>query len=231
MLQKAIQQGAAWHAPRTPVTVAVNLSVTNLLDPHFPDQVIGLLADARLRPAGPGAGAHRGPVHGRPAAGARRRPGLLDAGVSLVIDDYGTGYSSLGYLRDLRDIRGLKLDRSFVTNMDADHRAEAIVESTVNLAHSLGMVVVAEGVETAAVRDRLAGFGCELAQGFLFSPAVPADEVTFGVLDLACPRLVEIGRTAVFRRGIPASDGSRPRDLGKAVDSRTGSWMPPPSRR
>ena len=59
------------------------------------------------------------------------------------------------------------------------------MESTVNLAHSLGMAVVAEGVETAAVRDRLAGFGCELAQGFLFSPAVPADEVPFGVLDLA----------------------------------------------
>ena len=112
---------------------------------------------------------------------------LLDAGVSLVIDDYGTGYSSLGYLRDLRDIRGLKLDRSFVTHLDADHRAAAIVESTVNLAHSLGMAVVAEGVETAVVRDRLAAFGCELAQGFLFSPAVPADQVTFGVLDLARP--------------------------------------------
>src|SRR5688500_1332329 len=112
---------------------------------------------------------------------------LLDAGVSLVIDDYGTGYSSLGYLRDLRDIRGLKLDRSFVTYMDADHRAQAIVESTVNLAHSLGMAVVAEGVETAVVRDRLVAVGCGLAQGFRFWPAVPADEVTFGVLDLARP--------------------------------------------
>ena len=187
VLEKAISQGAVWHAQGTPVAVAVNLSVTNLLDPHFPDQVIGLLADARL----PGEALEleltedlfmADPPRARAAVRA-----LLDAGVSLVIDDYGTGYSSLGYLRDLRDIRGLKLDRSFVTHMDADHRAEAIVESTVNLAHSLGMVVVAEGVETAAVRDRLAGFGCELAQGFLFSPAVPADEVTFGVLDLARP--------------------------------------------
>ena len=65
--------------------------------------------------------------------------------------------------------------------------ARAIVESTVNLAHSLGMVVVAEGVETAVVRDRLVAFGCELAQGFLFSPAVPADEVTSSVLGLAHP--------------------------------------------
>jgi diguanylate cyclase len=187
VLQKAIQQGAIWHAQGTPVTVAVNLSVTNLLDPQFPDQVIGLLADARL----PGRALEleltedlfmADPPRARAAVRA-----LLEAGVSLVIDDYGTGYSSLGYLRDVRDIRGLKLDRSFVTNMDADPRAEAIVESTVNLAHSLGMAVVAEGVETAAVRDRLAAFGCELAQGFLFSAAVPADEVTFGVLDLARP--------------------------------------------
>jgi diguanylate cyclase (GGDEF)-like protein len=187
VLEKAISQGAVWHAQGTPVAVAVNLSVTNLLDPQFPDQVIGLLSDTRL----PGQALEleltedlfmADPPRARAAVRA-----LLDAGVSLVIDDYGTGYSSLGYLRDLRDIRGLKLDRSFVTHMDADHRAEAIVESTVNLAHSLGMAVVAEGVETAAVRDRLAGFGCELAQGFLFSPAVPADEVTFGVLDLARP--------------------------------------------
>jgi EAL domain-containing protein (putative c-di-GMP-specific phosphodiesterase class I) len=187
VLEKAISQGAAWHAQGTPVTVAVNLSVTNLLDPQFPDQVIGLLSDARL----PGEALEleltedlfmADPPRARTAVRA-----LLEAGVSLVIDDYGTGYSSLGYLRDLRDIRGLKLDRSFVTHLDADHRAEAIVESTVNLAHSLGMAVVAEGVETSAVRDRLAAFGCELAQGFLFSPAVPADEVTFGVLDLARP--------------------------------------------
>ncbi len=74
-----------------------------------------------------------------------------------------------------------------MTHLDADHRAAAIVESTVNLAHSLGMAVVAEGVETAVVRDRLVGFGCELAQGYLFSPAVPADRVPFGVLDLARP--------------------------------------------
>jgi diguanylate cyclase (GGDEF)-like protein len=187
VLEKAIRQGAVWHGQGTPVTVAVNLSVTNLLDPQFPDQVVGLLSDARL----PGEALEleltedlfmADPPRARAAVRA-----LLDAGVSLVIDDYGTGYSSLGYLRDLRDIRGLKLDRSFVTNLDADHRAEAIVESTVNLAHSLGMAVVAEGVETAVVRDRLASFGCELAQGFLFSPAVPAEEVVFGVLDLARP--------------------------------------------
>jgi diguanylate cyclase (GGDEF)-like protein len=177
VLQQAIRQGAAWSAAGRRLTVAVNLSVTNLLDPHFPDQVADLLA---------GSGLPRGaleleltedlfmadPVRAR--AAIRR---LLGAGVSLVIDDYGTGFSSLGYLRDLRDIRGLKLDRSFVTHMDADPRAAAIVESTINLAHSLDMHVVAEGVESTPVRDRLLALGCELAQGFLFSPPVPASEL------------------------------------------------------
>jgi EAL domain-containing protein (putative c-di-GMP-specific phosphodiesterase class I) len=112
------------------------------------------------------------PVRAGVAVGA-----LLEAGVSLVVDDYGTGFSTLGYLRDLRDVRGLKLDRSFVTGMDRDPRSEAIVESTIKLAHALGMVVVAEGVETAPVRDRLAAFGCELPQGHLFSVALPAGEL------------------------------------------------------
>jgi diguanylate cyclase len=107
--------------------------------------------------------------------------------VSMVVDDYGTGFSSLGYLRDLRDIRGLKLDRSFVTRLDADPRAAAIVESTINLAHALGMHVIAEGVETIAVRDRLGELGCELAQGFLFSPPLPAAELDLGLPDAASP--------------------------------------------
>ena len=187
VLQQAMRQGAEWIAQGRQLTIAVNLSVTNLLDPHFPDQVVDLLAASGLPPGTLELELTEDLFMADPvrARGAIAR--LLEAGVSLVVDDYGTGFSSLGYLRDLRDIRGLKLDRSFVTNMDADHRAEAIVESTVNLAHSLGMAVVAEGVETAAVRDRLAAFGCELAQGFLFATAVPPEEVTFGVLDLARP--------------------------------------------
>jgi EAL domain-containing protein (putative c-di-GMP-specific phosphodiesterase class I) len=177
VLAQAIRQGAAWRAQGHDLTVAVNLSVTNLLDPRFPQQVIGMLEAAQLPP-----GALEleltedlfmaDPVRARAAASA-----LLGAGVSLVVDDYGTGFSTLGYLRDLRDVRGLKLDRSFVTNLDQDPRSEAIVESTINLAHALGMVVVAEGVETAAVRDRLTAFGCELAQGHLFSSALPVGEL------------------------------------------------------
>jgi len=79
-------------------------------------------------------------------------------------------------------VRGLKLDRSFVIRLDADPRAASIVESTIGLAHSLGMHVVAEGVESAAVRELLRGMGCEFAQGYFFSAPAPADEVDLGVV-------------------------------------------------
>ena len=187
VLQQALRQNAAWHAQGRSLTLAVNLSVTNLLDPYFPDQVVDLLGGHQL-PAGTLELEltedlfMADPVRAR--AAIRR---LLDAGVSLVVDDYGTGFSSLGYLRDLHDIRGLKLDRSFVGPMTTDPRAAAIVESTINLAHALGMHVVAEGVETDPVRARLADLGCELAQGFLFCPAMPADQVPLDSRELPGP--------------------------------------------
>jgi EAL domain-containing protein (putative c-di-GMP-specific phosphodiesterase class I) len=177
VLDEALLQVAAWRARGLSLTVAVNLSVTNLLDPAFPGDVIERLAAHRL-PAGTLELEltedlfMADPARARGAVGA-----LLEAGVGLVIDDYGTGYSSLGYLRDLHQIRGLKLDRSFVAGLDTDPRSAAIVESTVSLAHSLGMHVVAEGVETVEVRDRLSAMGCEYAQGYLFARPLPADEL------------------------------------------------------
>lgn len=177
VLAQAVDQAAVWHAAGLELTVAVNLSVTNLLDERFPEQVVGMLAGRRL-PAGVlELELTEDLFMADPARAGAAIAALLEAGVSLVVDDYGTGFSSLAYLRDLHDVRGLKLDRSFVTHLDVDPRSEAIVESTINLAHALGMQVVAEGVETAAVRDRLAGFGCELAQGYLFSAPAPAGEL------------------------------------------------------
>jgi diguanylate cyclase (GGDEF)-like protein len=185
VLQEAIRQAAVWNADGRRLTVAVNLSVTNLLDPEFPDQVVDLLAGSGLPPGTLELELTEDLFMADPVRARTAIARLLDAGVSLVVDDYGTGFSSLGYLRDLRDIRGLKLDRSFVTHMDGDPRAAAIVESTINLAHSLGMHVVAEGVETVAVRDRLVQLGCELAQGFLFAPPAPADALDLAVTDAA----------------------------------------------
>ena len=94
------------------------------------------------------------------------------------MDDYGTGYSSLGYLRDLTGIRGLKLDRSFVRGVEQDVRAQAIVSSTLTLARALDLNVVAEGVETRAERDTLIDLGCELAQGYHFGRPMPAEMIS-----------------------------------------------------
>jgi EAL domain-containing protein (putative c-di-GMP-specific phosphodiesterase class I) len=96
--------------------------------------------------------------------------------VSVSVDDYGTGYSSLSYLRSL-PVDTLKIDRSFVTPMLVDEGNAVIVRSTIELAHNLGLRVVAEGVEDEATREALALLGCHFAQGYYLSRPLPADEL------------------------------------------------------
>jgi EAL domain-containing protein (putative c-di-GMP-specific phosphodiesterase class I) len=102
--------------------------------------------------------------------------GLREAGVGVSIDDYGTGYSSLAYLATL-PVTELKLDRSFVGAMTGSHRAASIVTSTLQLAHALGLVFVAEGVEDQATVDALATLGCDVIQGYHLSRPLPPGEV------------------------------------------------------
>jgi EAL domain-containing protein (putative c-di-GMP-specific phosphodiesterase class I) len=100
---------------------------------------------------------------------------LREIGVGLSIDDFGTGYSSLTYLRTL-PADELKIDRSFVQEIDTNEGNATIVRSVINLAHSLGLKVVAEGVETEAELRRLITLGCDLAQGYLISRPLPASD-------------------------------------------------------
>ena len=93
-------------------------------------------------------------------------------GIRISIDDYGTGYSSLASLRQL-PIQQVKIDRCFVTGIPADASNDAIVRSTIDLAHALGAIVVAEGVETASELQRLADTACDLAQGYLIGRPLP----------------------------------------------------------
>src|SRR5439155_27361054 len=97
-------------------------------------------------------------------------------GIGVAVDDFGTGYSSLAYLREL-PIDELKLDRSFLQQMATDERAAAIVRATISLAHSLGLRLVAEGVEDAITAQELSISGCDRAQGFYFARPLPPDQL------------------------------------------------------
>lgn len=99
-----------------------------------------------------------------------------DAGIQVAIDDFGTGYSALAYLKQM-DIDFLKIDQSFVRNLDTDASNHALCEAIVVMAHKLGLKVIAEGVETIAQRDLLQAMGCDYAQGYSFAKALPAESI------------------------------------------------------
>ena len=112
-------------------------------------------------------------------------------GLRIAVDDYGTGYCALAYLRDL-PIDELKIDRSFIANVTTDPRSAAIVRSTVELAHALGLKVVAEGVEDQEALDALAGVGCDYAQGYHFSRPLPAEDFAASTRVRAIPIAVPL---------------------------------------
>jgi len=175
VLAQALDQAAAWHTQSQRLTVAVNLSASSLVDSDLPVQVTAMLAARDLPPV-----ALQLEITEEFLMADRDRARsiltrLRDGGVQISIDDYGTGYSSLSYLRDL-PIDELKLDRSFVFPMADDARAAALVASTIDLAHSLGLRIVAEGVETEVAYTELARLGCDQAQGYFMSRPVPAAE-------------------------------------------------------
>jgi len=101
---------------------------------------------------------------------------IRETGAQLSMDDFGTGYSSLAYLREF-PISTLKIDRAFVSGSDLDEEAKEILRTIVEMAHSLDLKIVAEGVETEGERDLLAELGCEYGQGWLFAKPMPAEEV------------------------------------------------------
>ncbi|MBB2940407.1 diguanylate cyclase (GGDEF)-like protein [Actinoplanes lutulentus] len=165
VLELAIRQAREWHAEGLEISVAVNLSVSDLRDPGFPDQIAELLHRYAL----PTSALELEVTESVLMTDAEQALSVLGAlramGIRLAVDDYGTGYSSLSYLQKL-PVDDLKLDRAFVSRCATDERSAAIVQSTVQLAHSLGMRIVAEGVEDSEIFARLQEYGCDLAQGY-----------------------------------------------------------------
>ena len=176
VLELSLDQVARWRSEGRVLSVAVNLSASSLVDSDLPERVWGALRDRDLP-----ASALELEITEDFLMGDRERARaiLVDLrrfGIRVAVDDFGTGYSSLAYLREL-PIDELKLDRSFVLPMGSDPRAAAIVRSTIDLAHSLGMTMVAEGVEDGETAHQLAISRCDKVQGFFFSQALPAVEL------------------------------------------------------
>jgi diguanylate cyclase (GGDEF)-like protein len=187
VVEMALNQAAVWHARGRPLTVAVNLSASSLVDDDMPEHVAALLAARDL----PASALQLEITEDFLMADRSRATHILrrlrDLGVQISVDDFGTGYSSLAYLREL-PIDELKLDRSFVSPMADDERAAALVISTISLAHSLGLRMVAEGVEDATTLAALRRHGCDQAQGFYLLRPVPPNDLEVWLASRATTR-------------------------------------------
>ncbi|MFF3841090.1 putative bifunctional diguanylate cyclase/phosphodiesterase [Streptomyces sp. NPDC001930] len=181
VLETALAQVARWRAQGLNVPVAVNVSPRDVHTPGFAGAVA-----ARLARHGVPAGALQLEITEHvlledPQRAADTLNGLTGHGVKMSLDDFGTGYSSLVHLRRL-PVSELKIDRSFVARLAVDTEDAEIVRCTVDLAHSLGLLVVAEGVEDDETWERLRDLGCDAVQGWLVAAAMPPGEATAWLL-------------------------------------------------
>lgn len=154
--------------------LAINLSTRDLLDLEFPARLDALLAQYQMPASAFCLEITESAIMDDPQRAQGTLNLLSQRGFKLSIDDFGTGYSSLAYLKSL-PVDELKIDKSFVINMETDEDDAKIVRSTVDLAHNLGLTVVAEGVENALIWDKLKDLHCDEAQGYFMSKPIPAD--------------------------------------------------------
>jgi EAL domain-containing protein (putative c-di-GMP-specific phosphodiesterase class I) len=173
VLRFALDQCREWRVFDPDATVAVNLSATSLLDESLVADVVAALERASVSPCALMLEITETMLMADPDRSRRTLHALRDHGIRLAVDDYGTGHCSLAYLRNL-PVQELKLDRSFVRDIATEPRDAAIVRSTIDLAHSLGLVLVAEGVEDAEAARLLHEMGCDLAQGYYFGRPGPS---------------------------------------------------------
>jgi EAL domain-containing protein (putative c-di-GMP-specific phosphodiesterase class I) len=171
VLTCALDQAAVWRAQGRKLAIAVNLSASSLADRRLPARIVRMLEDRNLPAEALEIEITEDFLMADRVGAQRILAGLRHHGVRVSVDDFGTGYSSLAYLKEL-PIDELKLDRSFVSGMVGDDRSMAIVRSTISLAHSLGLRLVAEGVEDAATSKELAAAGCDVEQGWFYAAAL-----------------------------------------------------------
>jgi diguanylate cyclase (GGDEF)-like protein len=182
VLELAARQVVHWQAMGISLPVAVNVSMRNLLDPQFPETLGSTISAAGVEARKLKLEITESALMVEPTRVLETMNRVRAMGFAFAIDDFGTGYSSLAYLQRL-PVEELKIDRAFVGQLPVDQGSLAIVRATIELAGSMGLDVVAEGVEDEATWQTLQRLGCSMAQGYFLSRPIPAAEVAGWVRD------------------------------------------------
>jgi len=175
VIRQAFSDCAKWHQEGEHFIVSINLSAKDLHDPEFPDFIAGIQAATAIKPEWIILEITESSIMTDPEQALDTVQRLHDMGYQFSIDDFGTGYSSLAYLKKL-PLTELKIDRSFVQDILHSESDAVIVNATINLAHNLGLQVVAEGVENAEIMVKLHDYGCDIAQGYYLNRPQPVKE-------------------------------------------------------
>jgi diguanylate cyclase (GGDEF)-like protein len=177
LIDQALGQLVVWRNLGIDVQMSVNLSARNLLDAELPQRIAQILERHRVAPDKLVVEVTESAAMDDPHRAVTVLAALRATGIGVSIDDFGTGNASIEYLAKLPATE-IKIDRSFITDILADPRAEAIVRSTIDLAGNLGLTVVAEGIETEVVMNHVTALGCDTGQGYFISRPQPAEQLT-----------------------------------------------------
>ena len=175
VIETALQQQAAWHQQGISLQVAVNISALDLVDLALPAFVTEALRRYKVDSQHLALEVTESALMAEPDAAIKALNMLRQMGIKLSIDDFGTGYSSMAYLKDM-PVSELKIDKAFVLQLASSEEDEKIVKSTADLAHNLGLSVVAEGVEDQDALDILRQYNVEFAQGYYIAKPMPAND-------------------------------------------------------
>jgi diguanylate cyclase len=176
VLSRAIADAAHWQRGRLPIAVAVNVSPRSLLSGNLTTSIVGLLGEHGLPSHLLEIEITETAIMGDPNGSSNVLRQLRALGIRTSIDDFGSGYTSLAYLRTL-PVDALKIDRIFITDLTIDDNGLAVTQSIIDLGHRLGLSVLAEGVETAEAWRQLELLGCDEIQGYLLARPMPAERV------------------------------------------------------
>jgi EAL domain-containing protein (putative c-di-GMP-specific phosphodiesterase class I) len=181
----ALRQLESWHQEGLAMNISINISAANLQATEFPEQVRGLLARYVVPYPRLGIEMAESAIMTDSECAIAALTQMKEMGLKLALDDFGTGCSALSYLARL-PIDEVKIDRPFIKNVSSHKNNRIIVQAIINLAHDLGLRVVAEGVETQAEKDLLLELRCDEAQGFYFTQPLPAAELMVWLREHCC---------------------------------------------